>query len=64
MAKCPAASVPSTSTSGTSYFIKDLITKKERLVEHCPTGNMPADFFTKPLQGQLFFKFRKAIMNE
>jgi hypothetical protein len=25
---------------------------------------MPADFFTKPLQGQLFFKFRKAIMNE
>jgi histone deacetylase 1/2 len=46
------------------YFIKDRINKKELSVEHCPTGDMPADFFTKPLQGQLFFKFRKAIMNE
>jgi hypothetical protein len=33
------------------YFIKDRITKKELSVEYCPTGNMPADFFTKPLQG-------------
>jgi len=24
---------------------------------------MIADFFTKPLQGKLFMKFRKAIMN-
>jgi hypothetical protein len=33
-------------------------------VEDCPTGEMPADFFTKLLQGKLFFKFRKAIMIE
>jgi hypothetical protein len=46
------------------YFIKDRITKKELSVEHCLTGEMPADFFTKALQGQFFFKFRKAIMNE
>jgi hypothetical protein len=46
------------------YFIKYRITKKEVSVEYCPTGDMQADFFTKPLQGQLFFKFRKAIMNE
>ena len=46
------------------YFIKDRITKKELSVGYCPTGEMPADFFTKPLQGRLFFKFRKAIMNE
>jgi hypothetical protein len=46
------------------YFIKDRIANKELSVEYCPTEEMPADFFTKPLQGKLFFKFRKAIMNE
>jgi hypothetical protein len=45
------------------YFIKDRINKKELSVEYCPTGEMTADFFTKPLQGKLFFKFRKDIMN-
>jgi hypothetical protein len=46
------------------YFIKDRINKCELSVKHCPTGEMTADFFTKPLQGKLFIKFRKAIMNE
>ena len=46
------------------YFIKDRINKKELSVEYCPTGEMTADYFTKPLQGKLFFKFRKTIMNE
>jgi hypothetical protein len=46
------------------YFIKDQINKKELSVEYCPTGQMTADFFTKSLQGKLFFKFRKAIMNK
>jgi hypothetical protein len=46
------------------YFIMDRINNKELSVEYCPTGEMTADFFTKPLQGKLFFKFRKDIMNE
>eukprot|EP00978_Attheya_sp_CCMP212_P030961 scaffold115598_cov36-Attheya_sp.AAC.3 len=32
-------------------------------VIHCPTGEMVADYFTKPLQGALFKKFRDLIMN-
>ncbi len=31
-------------------------------VQHCPTEQMLADFFTKPLQGNLFRKFRDVIM--
>ena len=32
-------------------------------MEYCPTGDMVADFFTKPLQGSLFRKLRKIILN-
>jgi hypothetical protein len=32
-------------------------------VEYCPTQEMVADFFTKPLQGAQFKKFRDFIMN-
>ena len=32
-------------------------------VQYCPTHNMLADYFTKPLQGATFRKFRDAIMN-
>lgn len=45
------------------YFITDRIRKGEVKVEYCPTGNMVADFFTKPLQGAAFQKFRNAILN-
>jgi hypothetical protein len=31
-------------------------------VEYCPTEKMIADFFTKPLQGNLFRKFRDVVM--
>jgi hypothetical protein len=31
-------------------------------VKHCPTEQMLADFFTKPLQGSLFRKFRDVVM--
>ena len=45
------------------YFITDRIRKKELSVSYCPTQLMVADFFTKPLQGALFVKFRAIIMN-
>ena len=45
------------------FFITDRINKRELNVEYCPTDEMVADFFTKPLQGQKFTKFRKDIMN-
>jgi hypothetical protein len=45
------------------YFITDRIRKNELSVEHCPTGDMVADLFTKPLQGKLFYKFRSIILN-
>jgi hypothetical protein len=45
------------------YFVKDKITNKEVRIEYCPTNDMIADFFTKPLQGMLFKKFRSMIMN-
>ena len=43
------------------YFIKDLIARGEVGVQHCPTGEMLADPFTKPLQGAAFRKFRAEI---
>ena len=46
------------------YFIAGKIQKGEVDVVHCPAEKMIADFFTKPLQGQLFFKFRKEIVGE
>jgi hypothetical protein len=44
------------------FFIKDRIDIEDIDVQHCPTEQMLADFFTKPLQGSLFRKFREVIM--
>ena len=44
------------------FFVKDRVDKGEIGIEYCPTESMLADFFTKPLQGALFHKFRKVIM--
>ena len=44
------------------YFIKDCIDKNEIHVIYCPTELMIADYFTKPLQGSKFIKFRNIIM--
>jgi len=35
------------------FFITDTILKKEVKVVNCPTGEIAADMFTKPLQGSL-----------
>ena len=45
------------------YFVKDRIDSGEISVVHCPATEMIGDFFTKPLQGALFIKFRNIIMN-
>jgi hypothetical protein len=44
------------------YFVTDRINQGELTVEWCPTGDMTADFMTKPTQGALFIKFRDQIM--
>ena len=31
-------------------------------LKHCPTEEMIADFYTKPLQGKNFYKMRQMIM--
>ena len=45
------------------FFVSDRIKKNEVHIHYCPTHNMLADYFTKPLQGATFRKFRDAIMN-
>ena len=44
------------------FFLTDQIQKGNLIVEYCPTTEMVADYFSKPLQGKLFQKFRKSIM--
>ena len=46
------------------YFIKDRMKSGEIELEYCPTENMLADFFTKPIQGKRFMMLRKIIMGE
>ena len=47
----------------TIFFIHDQIKQDKVLIKHCPTLKMRADFFTKPLQGMLFYRLRDLIMN-
>ena len=44
------------------FWFHDRIKKGEFNIVHCPTHKMIADFFTKPLQGDLFKKLRAVIM--
>jgi hypothetical protein len=45
------------------FFVADHIAAGEVKVEYCPTGDMLADFFTKPLQGSSFQNFQEQILN-
>ena len=45
------------------YFITDQVKRKNIRLEYCPTEDMISDFFTKPLQGSQFRKFRDFILN-
>jgi hypothetical protein len=43
------------------FFIKDRVDSNDLTIKHCPTEEMLADHFTKPLQGTFFRKFRADI---
>lgn len=45
------------------FFVKDRIESGEITVEHLSTTEMVADMMTKPLQGDLFRKLRRALLN-
>ena len=45
------------------FYVTGRIRAKELHVEYCPTQDMLADFFTKPLQGSLFRRMRQLILN-
>ena len=45
------------------YFVADRANCGEIKLRYCPTTEMLGDYFTKPLQGGLFTKFRDRILN-
>jgi hypothetical protein len=46
------------------FFITDQVEAGNISIEYCPTKLMVADFFTKPLQGEAFLKFKNFIMGK
>jgi hypothetical protein len=45
------------------FFVTDRIAQGDVRVEYCPTQQMVADIFTKPLQGSLFRRLRDLVLN-
>jgi hypothetical protein len=44
------------------FFMKGRVAEDNITIRHCPTEQMLADFFTKPLQGALFQQFKAILM--
>ena len=44
------------------FFIKDVLRREKITITHCPTEHMIADYFTKPLLGNLFTSLRNIVM--
>ena len=44
------------------FFVTDKVKGKELKIIHCPTEDMTADFYTKPLQGSIFIKHRNNLL--
>ena len=44
-------------------YVTDQIEQGWLTVKHCPTKEMVADIYTKPLNGELFRQLRSEIMN-
>lgn len=45
------------------FFAKECVDEQLIRIAYCPTKQMLGDFFTKPLQGELFYTLRAQIMN-
>ena len=45
------------------FFVADVCQRNQITLEYCPTNEMIGDFFTKPLGGAKFRRFRNIIMN-
>ena len=45
------------------FFVSECVKRVHITIRYCPTDNMIGDFFTKPLQGSKFRRFRNIIMN-
>jgi histone deacetylase 1/2 len=45
------------------FWMKDNIDRGEMVFMHTPTENMIADILTKPLQGDLFLRLRRVLLN-
>ena len=48
--------------SATCFFIKDRIDNGDIKVEYLHTKSMIADYLTKPLVGELFYKLRDLLL--
>ena len=44
------------------FWVKDRLKDEKKKLEYCPTEQILAGFFTKPLQGNLFKKFWRVVM--
>jgi hypothetical protein len=45
------------------FFVTARVKSNEVSIEYCPTGEMNADFYTKPLKGSPYRRFCNMIMN-
>ena len=45
------------------FFVKDRVDSGEVVIRHTRTEDMVADILTKPLQGELFVKLRRELLN-
>jgi hypothetical protein len=45
------------------FWVKDKVASGELEIQHLPMDSMWADMLTKPLQGELFKKFRACVLN-
>ena len=45
------------------FFITDHVNRGDIEIKYCPTEHMVADYYTKPLHGAKFQKFKQEIMN-
>ena len=45
------------------FFVTDYVKQEKIRIKYCHTDDMVADYFTKPLQGSKFQKFRRFLLN-